>query len=103
MKKLSYGELHDMLCSGEANEGVIVFKQHPRWEKEYSEKERSYRVDNRTSRAFQPGKIASSIHGDCIAGTEYGVRLDVYMKADDPAERWIIDYCYIQEDQGRNI
>lgn len=56
--------------------GVIVFKQS-NFEKQYSEESRSYRVWN-CNRAFQSGKIANSLFGSCLDGTDQGVRLDWY-------------------------
>jgi len=64
--------------------GVIVYKQK-NWSKPYTVKQRSYRVWN-CNRAFQDGKIANSVYGDCLDGTDQGVRLDWY--------RWEPEYCY---------
>ena len=66
--------------------GVIVYKQD-NWEKEYSELSRSYEVCN-SSRAFQDGKISNRLSGNCLDGTDDGVRLDWY--------NWDIEYCYMK-------
>lgn len=94
-KKITYEELcrkfyefNEEHENGEGNEyieGVIVYKQS-NWEKEYSEKSRSYCVRS-NNRAFQYGKIANSIFGYCLDGTDMGVRLDWY--------NWDVDYCYM--------
>lgn len=67
-------------------EGVIVFKPE-NWETEYSEKSRSYEVAN-CNRAFQDGKISNALVGNCLDGTDQGVRLDWY--------KWKVDYCYMK-------
>lgn len=66
--------------------GVIVYKAS-NWPKSYSERSRSYEVTN-NNRAFQEGKIASSLFGNCLDGTDQGVRLDWY--------KWEVDYCYMR-------
>lgn len=66
--------------------GVIVFKQSNFPNRMYSEKSRSYRVSN-ANRAFQDGKIANSLFGNCLDGTDQGVRLDWY--------NWKVEYCYM--------
>lgn len=66
--------------------GVIVFKES-NWETQYSELSRSYEVAN-CNRGFQPDKIANSIFGYCLDGTDPGVRLDWY--------KWEVEYCYMR-------
>ena len=65
--------------------GVIVYKAS-NWKKSYTEKQRSYRVSS-CNRCFQSGKISNAMVGDCIDGTDTGVRLDWY--------HWDVDYCYM--------
>ena len=65
--------------------GVIVYKPD-NWPKAYSEESRSYRVWN-CNRHYQDGKIANSLFGNCLDGTDIGVRLDWY--------NWTVDYCYM--------
>ena len=67
--------------------GVIVYKQS-NWQKKYSVKSRSYKVAN-CNRAYQNGKIANSVFGYCLDGTDDGVRLDWY--------KWEPEYCYMME------
>lgn len=65
--------------------GVIVYKAS-NWPKEYSEQDRSYRVWN-CNPCFQAGKISNRMSGDCLDGTDIGVRLDWY--------KWEPEYCYM--------
>lgn len=65
-------------------EAVIVYKKS-NWKKDYSVKSRSYKVTN-SNRYFQDGKIANSLFGSCLDGTDNGVRLDWYW--------WDVEYCY---------
>lgn len=66
-------------------QGVIVFKAS-NFTKPYSEKSRSYQVFN-CCRCFQEGKISNQLTGNCLDGTDQGVRLDWY--------KWEVDYCYM--------
>ena len=71
--------------------GVIVFSQN-NFKIPYSTRSRSYQVQS-DNKYFIPGLIGASIFGDCLDGTDQGVRLDWYMKASqDP---WEVEYCYI--------
>ena len=67
--------------------GVIVYKAS-NWKTEYPLGARSYEVCN-NNRAFQPGKIANSIFGYALDGSDPGVRLDWY--------NWEVDYCYMKK------
>lgn len=66
--------------------GIVVYSQD-NFTTPYTEEQRSYRVWN-NNRMFQSGKIANSLFGDCIDGTDQGVRLDAY--------NWKVDYCYME-------
>lgn len=99
MEKLTYAEFYNrMLEHGKThlnNEdwndqitGVIVYKAD-NWKKPYTEEQRSYRVSS-YNRRFQMGKFANSMYGDCLDGSDQGVRLDLY--------DWDIDYCYFEEE-----
>ena len=96
-KKITYEEFcHKMWEHGrthnnnedwdDAITGVIVYKAD-NWTKSYTEEQRSYRVSS-CNRCFQDGKIANSMYGDCLDGTEHGVRLDWY--------KWVPEYCYFE-------
>lgn len=97
MERISFGKLCEIMSTYNARfpekqeeahlSGVIVYKQS-NFDKPYSETSRSYRVSN-NNRAFQHGKIANSIFGHCLDGTDDGVRLDWY--------KWAVDYCYMED------
>lgn len=73
---------------GEEITAVIVYAQSS-FPREYSEQSRSYRVSNFGGKAFFDGMIGNSIFGDCLDGTENGVRLDYYTD-------WKIEKCYFE-------
>lgn len=105
MKKISYDEfMRNMINFNEENNyttkgtdkhiyGVIVFKEES-FTKPYTEHQRSYKTSN-DNKGFLPNNISNSIFGDCLDGTDNGVRLDWYMYGEDA---WKIDYCYMLED-----
>lgn len=97
MNKLTYSEFEAKMWEHgkthnnnedyqDAITGVIVYKASNWPDKNYSEKERSYRVSS-CNRCFQADKIANSMVGDCLDGKDTGVRLDWY--------NWDVDYCYM--------
>lgn len=67
---------------------IIVYKQS-NFNKEYSERSRSYRVTSQSGKMFFPGMLGNSIYGDCLDGSDPGVRLDCY--------RWDIERIYFEE------
>lgn len=73
-------------------EAVIVFKPES-FDKKYSEKARSYQV-NSNAKYFDGNMNGSSLFGNCLDGTDDGVRLDKYMY-----DGWEVDYCYITENE----
>ncbi len=79
---------HNRRFDGEKStlSGIIVYSQD-NFTVPYTEEQRSYRVWN-SNRMFQSGKISNSLFGDCIDGSDPGVRLDSY--------DWDIDYCYME-------
>lgn len=67
---------------------VIVYKQS-NFTAEYTETERSYRINNLCGKAFFDTISGSqSMRGDCLDGKDLGVRLDCY--------NWDIEYCYFE-------
>ena len=104
IKKLTYSELESAMYkfnaahnitgqSGNVKQyGIIVFTKDS-FNKEFSEAHRSYMIDN-LAKAFFPRMIGYSLSGDCLDGTDTGVRLDWYMKDKKP---WKVEYCYIVE------
>ena len=96
IKKMTWEELDEYLRTHQEAEGVIVFKQHPSWRKEYSLEQRSYRLNGKGNH-FQQGKISNSIWGYCLDESDPdadGIRLDWVLYA-LPEERWEVDYCYL--------
>lgn len=96
MKKLTFEELCDKLENDENLNGVIVFKQNRSWKEEYSLEERSYVVSG-NNKYFKPYALGCSLFGTNLTGTDYGVRLDWYMKDDE--NPWIVDYCYVLKEE----
>lgn len=95
-EKITWSELDDFLRANPERKGVVVFKQHPSWDRQYSELERSYWLDGKDNH-FQPGKISNSIWGFCLdtkSPDADGIRLD-WVIYGLPDERWDVDYCYI--------
>lgn len=71
---------------------IVAVMTPDSFDKEYSEKSRSYAFDN-NNKAFLPNMISNSIYSYCLDGTDDGVRLDWYV-----GEDWKVDYCYLKED-----
>lgn len=67
---------------------IIVYKQS-NFTKPYTEKERSYRVNNYDGKRFFNKMLGNSMWGDCLDGKDLEVRLDAY--------DWEIEYCYFEE------
>lgn len=76
MKQVTYSQLQEEFRDTENKYVLITYKQE-NFEKEYSEQSRTYLVGS-YNKKFQSGKISSSMFGDCIDGTDIGVRLDLY-------------------------
>ena len=94
LKKMTWSELEDYLYKHHDAKGVIVFKQIPAWDKEYSLESRSYVVDGNAN-AFDSSKISTALPAGNLDGTDEDVRLDWYMKDPNPKYRWQVDYCYL--------
>lgn len=105
MKKITWSEVekamwkfneeHGYKTKGNAErlEAVVVFREDS-FSRPYTEKERSYQFSS-DNKAFLPDQLGNSIFGDCLDGTDLGVRLDWYMKASE--KPWRVDYCYLVE------
>lgn len=79
---VKYGERSPV----EDMKAVVVFAQS-NFTQPYSEKSRSYLVTNRSGKAFFPmPSMSQSVIGDCLDGTDPGVRLDQM--------GWKVEYCY---------
>jgi len=90
--------MEDACAEGKDIKGVIVFKPES-FDKEYSEKSRSYEVSS-DNKYWNPEKAGNSLFGYCLDGTDQGARLDWYMHSipkDNLGKRWEVDYCYLQD------
>lgn len=104
MKKLSFSEFVDAMYkfndennvthqfAGEQKIGFVVFTKDS-FNKPYSLKSRTYAVSS-GNKFFIRGMGGNSIFGDCLDGSENGVRLDWYIKGE---HAWKIDYCYFKD------
>lgn len=93
MEKLTFNQLKENTSWKEA---VVVFTPES-FSREYSEESRSYKISS-DAKYFDGSKIGNSLFGDCLDGTDNGVRLDWYMKAlPEETTRWVVDFCYITE------
>lgn len=102
MKKMTFEEVYDKFYKHNEEKGcsqfsdqerivaVVVFKQGPWFNAEYTEQQRSYAFSS-DNKYFIPGMGGNSIFADCLDGVERGVRLDWYLG------KWQVDYCYIKE------
>ncbi|MCI9169324.1 MAG: hypothetical protein HFF42_00065 [Lawsonibacter sp.] len=62
---------------------------------EYPWKSRTYLVSS-DNKAFQPNKGGYSIFGDCLDGTDQGVRLEQYIKEEHGGnDGWVVEDCGI--------
>jgi len=66
--------------------GYVVFKESNWPGKNFSEQARTYEVCS-CDWGFMPGKISNAVYGDCLDGTDVGVRLDWH--------DWEKEYCYM--------
>lgn len=79
--------LEELRNSNNWEKAVIVFAKDS-FNKEFSEESRSYMINSKAN-YFQWDKISKSLFGNCLDGTDDGVRLDLYMP------KWKAEYCYI--------
>lgn len=92
----AFNEEHGYTSKGNAKrlEAVVVFTEDS-FTKPYTERDRSYQFSS-DNKAFLPNQLGYSIFGDCLDGSDLGVRLDWYMR--DPKNPWKVEYCYLLED-----
>lgn len=105
MKKITWSELekamwefnnaHGYTTKGTEKrlEAVVVFTENS-FPRPYTRVERSYKLSS-DNKAFLPNQLGYSIFGDCLDGSDLGVRLDWYMRAKE--KPWKVDYCYLLE------
>ena len=80
-----FDAMNNCNATGEHKTAIIVFSQENWPDKNYSEKSRSYRTHS-NQWGWDYSKMGQSRLGDCLDGTEQGVRLDWY--------NWKIEYWY---------
>lgn len=102
MEKITFEEMGRRMYSHNGEYGshnplkaVIVFTEDS-FTVPYTEKERSYKVSS-NNKYWLPGFCSNSIFGDCLDGTDPGVRLDRYMFPVE-GEGWKVEYCYFVEE-----
>ena len=108
MKKLTYNEfcskMHEHNSKvkdhyGEQICGVIVFTEDS-FNKIYPLESRSYEVSS-NNKAWIAGMGGYSIYGSSLDGSDKGVRLEAYMRAEKGGENgWKVDYCYMLDENG---
>ena len=76
--------------AGENKEAVIVFTEDS-FSEFYFLEQRSYVVSS-NNKLFNPASLGSSLFGDCLDGSDLGVRLDIYIGSGD----WHVEYCYMK-------
>lgn len=89
MERYTLKELSEI--KGNWKEAVVVFTKDSFY-REYSETERSYKIRN-DAKYFDSNMNGTSLFGNCLDGTDDGVRLDNYMHSGEG--KWVVDYCYI--------
>lgn len=95
IEKISFKELKAR--RSEWKSAVIVFKQGPYFNREYTELERSYRLVENDMWGLDDTKSGRRITGSSLDGSDKNVRIDAYIYGSDPNYRWQIDYCYIEQ------
>lgn len=76
MKEVTYSKLKEEFYDKENKYALITYNQS-NFDKEYNEISRTYLISS-DNRCFQGGKIANSLYGSCLDGTDVCVRLDNY-------------------------
>lgn len=96
---ITFKELEDRFCKlnreGASSEtAVIVFKPESFPDREYTEKERTYRVSS-DNKMFKSGMGGYSLFGVCLANSDDYKRLDYRMRGYE-GTRWVVDYCRLE-------
>jgi hypothetical protein len=86
VERISFTKLCDKINWKKA---VIVFKESS-FKKPFTEVQRSYEISS-DAKYFNYNMNGSSLFGNCLDGSDDGVRLDRYF------HEWKIDFCYITE------
>lgn len=99
---MKYSELKRVFCDWNRDhptQGLtahIIFTEDS-FDNEYSLLSRTYRITS-DEKAFWPSMAGYSVFGDCLDGTDQGVRLDYYMQKERAnVNGWKVEDCYILE------
>ena len=104
---MTYAEMASLFRQNESEgkqpiTGYIVFTSDS-FEKEYSEKERTYEVSSR-NKAYMPNKLGYSIFGSSLEGNDTNVRLEQYMREEKAGEGgWKVDHCYMKKESKEMV
>lgn len=91
MEKFTFEELEN---NKNWSEAVVVFTEDS-FNEQYTEIQRSYAIKS-DEKWFDSRMNGNSLFGNCLDGTDQGVRLDIYMRMlPSEGKRWSVDYCYI--------
>lgn len=102
VKRMSFADMRDLFIEhnkihlGEPLTGYIVFTEGTWLDHVYPLKSRTYEVSS-DNKAFRTSCCSTSLYGNCLDGTDQGVRLDWYMYGCDGHDAWKVDYCYMIE------
>lgn len=107
MKKMTWDQMTNLFRdynkypqSNTPVRGYIVFAPES-FQKPYTLEERTYCV--RSDCNWFNKRISTSLYGDCLDGTDHGVRLDAYMKNFGNKDGWIVAECYVEDSAMETI
>lgn len=107
-KKMTYNELRNFFMKHNDNGGLknpvsgyIVFSESNWPDRHYPESSRTYEISS-DNKAFRRSCCSSSLFGSCTDGSDQGVRLDWYMADFGNKGGWLVDYCYLKEEDSDN-
>lgn len=107
IQKMTYADLRDMFVAHNKTHltkpisGYIVFSGDSWPNRNYSLPSRTYEISS-DNKVFRSSCCSSSLFGFCTDGSDQGVRLDWYMKDLGIKNGWIVDYCYLKEDDSND-
>ena len=103
---MNYSELkqvfRELKCNSQLEDltAHIIFTKDS-FDQQYPLLSRTYRISS-DNKAYWPNMSGYSIFGDCLDGTDQGVRLDYYMAEERDPTGWKVEDCYILE-QMRDV
>lgn len=106
MEKLSFKELESIFTNINTNKldskkAVIVFTEDS-FDRPYSLRARSYEISS-NAKVFKPTALGFSLFGHSLDGTDPFVRLDKYMEYYGNEIGWKVDYCYLIEEEKKDV